>query len=75
MKRRTFFGTALALAAGSPLFAAALRGRWDDAAEVLEQASADKQVPAAASVRMSDPLMSSAIALALDATPGLPRIR
>jgi CubicO group peptidase (beta-lactamase class C family) len=47
MKRRRFLGTALAFAAGSPLFAAAPRGRWDDAAEVLERATATKQVDAA----------------------------
>src|SRR6476646_9392597 len=47
MKRRAFLGTALALAAGSPLFAALRRGRWDDAAEVLERATTAKQVDAA----------------------------
>jgi CubicO group peptidase (beta-lactamase class C family) len=48
MQRRTFLGTALAVAAASPL-SAALRGRrWDDAAEVLERATAKKQVDAAA---------------------------
>ncbi len=47
MKRRTFLGTALTLAAGSPLLAALRRGRWDDAAEVLERATASKQVTAA----------------------------
>ena len=47
MKRRTFLGTALAWAAGSPLFAAPRRQRWDGAAEVLEQATAKKQVDAA----------------------------
>jgi CubicO group peptidase (beta-lactamase class C family) len=47
MQRRTFLGTALAVATASPL-SAALRGRrWDDAAEVLERATADKQVDAA----------------------------
>jgi CubicO group peptidase (beta-lactamase class C family) len=47
MRRRTFLGAALACAAGSPLFAA-LRGKpWDDAAEVLERATKDKQVAAA----------------------------
>lgn len=47
MKRRTFLGTALAFTAASPL-AAAVRGkRWDDAAEVLVQATASKQVAAA----------------------------
>src|SRR5215213_8647598 len=47
MKRRTFLGTALGLAAGSALSSAAARGRWDDAAEVLEKATAAKQVDAA----------------------------
>src|SRR5437879_6088821 len=45
MKRRAFLGTALAFAAGSPLFAAPRR--WDDAAEVLERATAGKQVDTA----------------------------
>lgn len=44
MKRRTFLGTALAVVNSSPLFAAANRGRFDDAAEVLERAAASKQV-------------------------------
>lgn len=47
MKRRTFLGTALAFAGGSPLFAALRRERWDDAAEVLEKATTAKQVDAA----------------------------
>jgi CubicO group peptidase (beta-lactamase class C family) len=47
MKRRTFLGTALATAAVPPLFGALRRGRWDDAAEVLERATAAKQVDAA----------------------------
>src|SRR5579872_1249869 len=47
MLRRTFLGTALACAAASPLFAALRGKRWDDAAEVLERATADKQVAAA----------------------------
>jgi CubicO group peptidase (beta-lactamase class C family) len=47
MKRRTFLGTALATAAASPLFAALRKKRWDDAAEVLEQATAGKQLDAA----------------------------
>jgi CubicO group peptidase (beta-lactamase class C family) len=47
MQRRTFLGTALAAATTSPL-PAALRGkRWDDAAEVLDRATAEKQVDAA----------------------------
>jgi CubicO group peptidase (beta-lactamase class C family) len=47
MKRRTFLGKALAMTAVAPL-SAALRGRrWDDAADVLERATADKRVDAA----------------------------
>jgi CubicO group peptidase (beta-lactamase class C family) len=46
MLRRTFLGSALACAA-SPLFAALRDKRWDDAAEVLERATTDKQVAAA----------------------------
>src|SRR5213595_710072 len=47
MQRRTFLGTALAVANAPPLFAALRGGRWDDAAEVLERATAAKQVDAA----------------------------
>ena len=47
MKRRAFLGAALACAAATPLFAALRGKRWDDAAEVLERAMADKQVDAA----------------------------
>jgi CubicO group peptidase (beta-lactamase class C family) len=47
MKRRMFLGTALALAPGSHVFAALLRERWDDAADVLERATKEKQVDAA----------------------------
>ena len=47
MKRRTFLGTTLTLAAASRLSAASRRGRWDEAAEVLERATASKQVAAA----------------------------
>jgi CubicO group peptidase (beta-lactamase class C family) len=47
MRRRTFLGAALACAVGSPLFAALRGKRWDDAAEVLERATTDKQVAAA----------------------------
>jgi CubicO group peptidase (beta-lactamase class C family) len=47
MQRRTFLGSALAVATASPLLAALRAGRWDDAAEVLEQATASKQVNAA----------------------------
>jgi CubicO group peptidase (beta-lactamase class C family) len=47
MKRRTFLGTALGFAAGSTLCSAVARGRWDDAAEALEQATTAKQVDAA----------------------------
>jgi CubicO group peptidase (beta-lactamase class C family) len=46
MQRRTFLGTALAAANASPLSAALRGGRWDDAAKVLEQATAAKQVDA-----------------------------
>jgi CubicO group peptidase (beta-lactamase class C family) len=45
MKRRTFLGTAVALAAAPHLFAAE---RWDEAADVLERAVKDKQVESAA---------------------------
>jgi CubicO group peptidase (beta-lactamase class C family) len=47
MQRRTFLGSALAMTTASPLFAALSKERWDDAAEVLEQATARKQVQAA----------------------------
>jgi CubicO group peptidase (beta-lactamase class C family) len=47
MKRRTFLGAVLAFAAPFPLFAALRGKRWDDAAEVLEVATAGKQVDAA----------------------------
>jgi CubicO group peptidase (beta-lactamase class C family) len=47
MKRRAFLGTALAFATSSPLAALTRRERWDDAAEVLERATAAKQVDAA----------------------------
>src|SRR5262245_47587317 len=47
MQRRTFLGTAVASAGASPLFAALRPGRWDDAAEALERATATKQVEAA----------------------------
>src|SRR5215471_10050773 len=47
MNRRTFLGTALAFAAASPTFAEPRRERWKDAAEVLERATAEKQVDAA----------------------------
>jgi CubicO group peptidase (beta-lactamase class C family) len=47
MRRRTFLGTAAA-AAHTPVLTAALRaGRWDEAAEVLERATAAKRVDAA----------------------------
>ena len=42
MQRRTFLGTALAVANASPLFAALRRERWHDAAEVLERAMAGR---------------------------------
>jgi CubicO group peptidase (beta-lactamase class C family) len=47
MQRRTFLATALAVSNASPLPAALAEGRWDDAAEVLERATAAKQVEAA----------------------------
>ena len=47
MQRRTFLGSALAVASASPLFAALRGERWDDAAKVLERAVAAKQVHAA----------------------------
>jgi CubicO group peptidase (beta-lactamase class C family) len=47
MRRRAFLGTALAVANASPLFAALRGERWDDAADVLERATAAKQVDAA----------------------------
>ena len=47
MQRRTFLGTALALGNASPLFAALRAERWDDAAKVLEWATAAKQVHSA----------------------------
>ena len=47
MIRRTFLGTALAVAAGSPVSAAVRGTRWDDAADVLDKATASKQVDAA----------------------------
>lgn len=47
MKRRTFLGTALAATTASPLLAALRKQRWDDAAEVLERATEQKQVQSA----------------------------
>ena len=47
MQRRAFLGTALGVATASPLFAALREGRWDDAAEVLERATTEKQVESA----------------------------
>lgn len=47
MRRRTFLGTALAVVNASPLIASLRKARWDDAAEVLERATAAKQVEAA----------------------------
>ena len=47
MQRRTFLGTALALANASRLFAALREERWDDAAEVLKRATVTKQVDTA----------------------------
>jgi CubicO group peptidase (beta-lactamase class C family) len=47
MQRRTFLGTALAIANASPLLAALRGERWDEAPAVLERATAAKQVDAA----------------------------
>ncbi len=47
MRRRTFLGTALAVASASPGLASPRESRWDDAAKVLERATAMKQVEAA----------------------------
>ena len=47
MKRRTFLAGMLAATNAGPLLAALRRERWDEAAEVLEQATAKKQVDAA----------------------------
>src|SRR4051794_30981592 len=47
MRRRTFLGTALAVAKASPSLAARRGERWADAAEVLERATAAGQVEAA----------------------------
>ena len=47
MQRRAFLGTALTIANASRLFAALREERWDDAADVLDRATAAKQVDAA----------------------------
>ncbi len=47
MQRRAFLGTAWTVATASPLLAVLRGGRWDEAAEVLERATAGKQVAAA----------------------------
>src|SRR2546423_15124303 len=47
MKRRSFLGAALACATTPRLFASVRQKRWEDAAEVLAQATARKQVNAA----------------------------
>ena len=47
MKRRTFLGAALAAFSADRVFAALRGGRWDDAADVLKQATATGQVRAA----------------------------
>src|SRR3954453_15456970 len=47
MRRRTLLETALAVANASPLFAVQRGARWADAAEVLERATAAKQLEAA----------------------------
>jgi len=46
MRRRTFLGTGLAMVNASPLFGMQSGERWDEAARVLEQAAATKQVEA-----------------------------
>ena len=48
MQRRAFLGAALAASTCSALYAALRKTRWDEAAEVLERATAAKQVEAAA---------------------------
>lgn len=48
MRRRAFLSAALATGATSPLLAAVRQGRWDAAADVLEQAVTTKLVAAAA---------------------------
>jgi CubicO group peptidase (beta-lactamase class C family) len=47
MHRRTFLGSAVAVANASPLLAAIGKERWDDAAEVLKKAVEARQVDAA----------------------------
>ncbi len=47
MKRRIFLGSAVTLAAAPSLFAAVPAHKWDDAADVLAQATTAKQVDAA----------------------------
>jgi CubicO group peptidase (beta-lactamase class C family) len=47
MKRRTFLGAALAGASAAPLFANVQSRRWEEAADVLAQATAREQVDAA----------------------------
>ena len=44
MRRRRFLGIAMAVANASPLFGTLCDGRWDDAAKLLEWATAAKQV-------------------------------
>src|SRR5207244_3384316 len=51
MQRRTFLGTALAVASASPLFAALRGERWEDAAEVLQRSTAAKLVEDAVPTR------------------------
>lgn len=47
MKRRTFLAGSLAATSACPLLAALRSDRWDEAAEVLERATAKKQLDAA----------------------------
>ncbi len=48
MQRRTFLTAAAAATFAAPLWAAVRKSKWDDAAAVLEKATASKQVAAAA---------------------------
>jgi CubicO group peptidase (beta-lactamase class C family) len=47
MRRRAFLETAWTVANASPLFAAVREGRWDGAAQILERATATRQVHSA----------------------------
>jgi hypothetical protein len=56
IQRRTFLGTALAVANASPLFAVLREERWDAAAEVLELATAAKLGLVALKMMLADVL-------------------